>query len=238
MSTATHEYSDGTNTYEGFMALPGEASPMGLIIVGHAWGGLSDHERDVARRLSEAGYAAFAYDIYGKGKRGQTTEECQALMGPLMEDRSELQARLAVAIDFAQGETGIAAANTIIIGYCFGGLCAIDSARAGLNIAGAVSFHGLFGAPDNLSPKRKVTAKVLALHGYDDPMAKPADMKSFCDEMTTTSADWQLLAFGHTMHAFTNTAANDPDFGTVYSQTADKRSWQAMMAFVGETIGE
>jgi dienelactone hydrolase len=47
-------------------------------------------------------------------------------------------------------------------------------------------------------------------------------------------ADWQLHAYGNTMHAFTNPAADNPDMGTVYDATADRRSWQATMNFLEE----
>jgi dienelactone hydrolase len=47
-------------------------------------------------------------------------------------------------------------------------------------------------------------------------------------------ADWQVHGYGNTMHAFTNPQANDPDFGTVYSPDADRRSWNAMQDFLTE----
>ena len=82
-----------------------------------------------------------------------------------------------------------------------------------------------------------VKAKVLVLHGWDDPMATPGDVNSLASEMSAMGADWQLHAFGNTMHAFTNPAANDPIRGTVYDETADRRSWQAMTNFFEELFG-
>ena len=237
MVTKTVEYSDSEKTYEGYLALPGDASPIGLIVVGHAWGGLADHEREVCDRLSGMGYAAFAYDIFGKGERGETVEECQALMTPLVEDRAKLQSRLATSIATAQKETGLGKEKTVGIGYCFGGLCALDEARAGLDVSAVASFHGLFMPADNLADDKEISAKVLIMHGYDDPMAEPDSMKGVMDEMTKKGADWQLIAYGHTKHAFTNKGANNPDLGTIYSPTADARSWTALTNFLSETVG-
>ncbi|MGZ8196198.1 MAG: dienelactone hydrolase family protein, partial [Methylosarcina sp.] len=56
-------------------------------------------------------------------------------------------------------------------------------------------------------------------------------------EMTRAGADWQLHTYGHTMHAFTNPVANNPDFGTVYQASADRRSWQSMRNFLEEIFG-
>ena len=90
---------------------------------------------------------------------------------------------------------------------------------------------------DNLPDDKEITAKVLILHGYDDPMAEPESMVGVCNEMTKKKADWQLVAYGNTMHAFTNKGANDPDFGTVYSPSADARSWTELGNFLKEVIG-
>ncbi|MEP1593728.1 MAG: dienelactone hydrolase family protein, partial [Halieaceae bacterium] len=47
-------------------------------------------------------------------------------------------------------------------------------------------------------------------------------------------ADWQVHAYGNTLHAFTNPQANDPDMGTIYNADAERRSWQALGNFLTE----
>ena len=121
------------------------------------------------------------------------------------------------------------------MGYCFGGLCALDLARAGTDLRGVVSFHGLLmdtGALGNES----ISAKVLVLHGEADPMVPAVQVAGFIAEMNEAKADWQLHTYGGAMHAFTNPAANDPDFGTVYHPGADRRSWAAMTDFFEEVF--
>ena len=54
--------------------------------------------------------------------------------------------------------------------------------------------------------------------------------------MTTAGVDWQMHVYGNTVHAFTNPTANDPNFGTVYNATADRRSWSAMKNFLAEVF--
>ena len=54
------------------------------------------------------------------------------------------------------------------------------------------------------------------------------------NELTAAGADWQVHTYGNTMHAFTNPAANDPEFGTVYSEDADNDSWQALLHFLSK----
>jgi len=121
------------------------------------------------------------------------------------------------------------------IGFCFGGLCVLDFARSGADLKGVVSFHGLLGAPENHIPQ-PIKARVLILHGHDDPMADNQQVQAIQQELTEANVDWQLHSYGHTVHAFTNPVANDPDFGTVYNAVADRRSWLAMKNFLAEIL--
>ena len=202
----------------------------------HAWGGRSDFEDGKADGLAELGYAAFALDLYGKGVRGSGPEENAALMQPFLDGRPMLQQRLRASLSAMREQPEVDADRVAAIGFCFGGLCVIDIARTGEDVAGVVSVHGLFGPPGNTAGN-DISTKVLALHGWDDPMATPDQVDALAEELTAMGADWQLHAYGNTMHAFTNPAANAPDMGTVYSAAADKRSALAINNFLEELFG-
>ena len=101
------------------------------------------------------------------------------------------------------------------IGFCFGGLCALDLARAGAAVKGVASFHGLF-TPAGL-PAAKIQAKISAFHGWDDPFAPPDQVVALGQEMTAAGADWQLHIYGATVHGFMNESANNPQMGIVYN---------------------
>jgi dienelactone hydrolase len=124
------------------------------------------------------------------------------------------------------------ATKVAAMGYCFGGMCVLELARSGAEVSGVVSIHGIL-APGNVV-NETIKAKVLCLHGHEDPMVPPEQVLAFEAEMTEAEADWQVHAYGQTMHAFTNPAANNPDFGTVYSEVAEKRSYQTLVNFLNE----
>ncbi|GFO74357.1 hypothetical protein BPLS_P1026 [Bathymodiolus platifrons methanotrophic gill symbiont] len=203
------------------------------VLICHAWGGRDEFVNDKAKQLAELGYVAFALDMYGQGVLGTNPEENAALMQPFLEDRNLLQKRIDAALYAVRLLPWVDDSKVAAIGFCFGGLCALDLARMSADIKGVVSFHGLLNAPEKNSTK-PVLAKVLALHGSDGPMASDKQLKDFCQEMTDLQVDWQLHSYGNTVHAFTNPVANNPDFGTVYNAVADKRSWQSMKAFLEE----
>jgi dienelactone hydrolase len=53
-------------------------------------------------------------------------------------------------------------------------------------------------------------------------------------DIVRSGADWQLHGYGHTMHAFSNPAARDPDGGKAYNENANRRSWAATRYFLAE----
>ncbi|NOQ35380.1 MAG: carboxymethylenebutenolidase [Methylococcaceae bacterium] len=230
----TINYLDGETLLEGFFAyddaIEGQRP---TILISHAWAGRDEFVANKAKELAKLGYFAFALDMYGEGKVGQSVEENSALMQPFMENRAMLQQRINAALFAVKRTPWADEKNIAAIGFCFGGLCVLDLARTGADIKGVVAFHGLFTPPDNLS-QQAIKAKVLLLHGNDDPMVPTEAVIALQQELSAKGADWQLHSYGNTLHAFTNPNANDPDFGTVYKAEADKRSWLTMQNFLNE----
>lgn len=227
-------YLDDDVLLEGFFAYDDAivgARP--LVLIHHAWGGRDEFVAEKAKKLAELGYLAFAADMYGKGVRGASPEENAQLMQPFMQDRTKLQKRALAALANAKLLPWADNDKIAVMGFCFGGLCALDLARTGAPLRGVVSFHGLLIPPGNI-PNPQIKAKVLVLHGHDDPMGPPEHVLALQTELTQAGADWQMHIYGGTVHAFTNPVANDPGFGTVYDSQADKRSWIAMQNFFEE----
>lgn len=228
------EYQHNGATLEGLLAYDDSRSgSMPGILVSHAWGGRGEFECDKARALAQLGYAGFALDLYGKGVLGTNPEENTKLMTPFLEDRSLLQSRITQALVTMQAQDEVDAGRCAAIGFCFGGLCVLDLARIGTDIKGVISFHGLFTPPGNTAGT-KIKAKVMALHGNEDPMVPVDAVTALENELTTAGADWQIHVYGNTKHAFTNPEANMPDMGLVYNADADRRSWQTMKNFLEE----
>ena len=236
IQTRTIDYHHNGALLEGLLAWDdGLAEPRPAVLVSHAWAGRDGFAEGKARALAELGYVGFALDMYGKGVLGSGIEENAKLMGPFMEDRALLQGRQAAALETVRQQPEVDAGRVAAIGFCFGGLCVLDLARSGADLRGVVSFHGLLTPPGSPSGN-PILAKVLVLHGYDDPMAPPELVLALASELSRGGADWQIHAYGGTLHAFTNPQANDPGFGTVYQPRADRRSWQSMGNFLAEVL--
>lgn len=237
LNTQEFEYTDGETLFEGYVVAPKSGvSSRPCIVLTHDWSGLNAPTRHLAERYAALGYTCFALDLYGKGVRGDPQGDNSQLMGPLMEDRTLLGQRLLAGYQAACQLPGVDNTRMAVVGYCFGGLCALDLARkAPPNLKAVVSFHGGLSSPDVDDPLQ-ITAKVLLLHGWDDPVVPPADVLAVASELTEAGADWQLHAYGHAQHAFTFEGANSPERGVVYDRKADERSWAAMRNHLNATL--
>ena len=210
------------------------------ILIVPAFRGLDDFVRKKTHELAEAGYAAFAADLYGNGLEVKTNEEAQALMMPLFINRQLLRHRITSAFD-ALAKMPFVDTNKIgAIGFCFGGLTVIELLRSGAGVRGVVSFHGALGdtlwgiKADVVPPAKDIKGSLLILHGNQDPIVSLDDILSIQSEFTKAGVDWQMNIYGHTVHAFTNPQVSDFKGGYAFNELANRRSWQAMHCFFDE----
>lgn len=192
-------------------------------------------EADIVRgeRLAALGYMALVIDIYGVGKRTTRESPDPAIhMNALLAQPVTMRERLLSAAELLKMQPCVDQERTGAIGFCFGGRCVLDLARAGGDIKGGVSFHGIYKRPpwNNAA----IAAKLLILHGWNDPHCPVEDTLALCTELSEAGADWQLHAYGGTYHAFTDNGTNIPERGLIYSEMADRRSWTAMTDFFAE----
>ena len=213
----------------------GQALP-GVIIIPSVMG-ITDLEIGWARDLVGHGYNAFVADIFGKQFRGAARDVMFGEMNRIGGDRADLRGRLLSVLDVARGQSEVDSTRVAVMGFCFGGKCALDLARTGEDIAGVASFHGLFDPPG--LPVNHIVAKIVCYHGWDDPMVTPDDIIALAKELTEADCDWQIHAYGHTGHGFTNPNATRQIGipGVEYQAAAARRSFAALYDFLGELFG-
>jgi dienelactone hydrolase len=198
--------------------------------------GVSDLEIGFGRQLVELGYNAFVADVFGKKFRGQPRDVMFGELTRLKSDRAALRRRLLAIVDQVRGLDEAESGSIVVAGYCFGGLCALDVARSGVDVAAAVAFHALMDPPG--LPPEKIKAKVVAFHGWDDPMVPPDMVVALGNELTAAGADWQIHAYGHVGHGFTNPNAHTIGIeGVFYHRLAAERSWTSFISLLEELFG-
>ena len=227
-------YFDNQQKLTGFLSHPKKKikSTVSVLIL-PAWMGVDAHAKESAIDLSYLGYNSFVADIYGDGNNPANSAEAGQKSGFYKKNSTEYHKRIQLALnEFIK--QGADPNNIVVIGYCFGGTGAIETARAGMNVKGIVSFHGGLGRDDKKTIET-IKAKVLILHGADDPYVSEAEIKLFQNEMRTAKADWQMNYYANAVHAFTDkNAGTDNSKGAAYNEIAEKRSWIALLTFLKE----
>ncbi len=226
------EYTSAGATCEG-VYMADNATPKGApaVLVIHQWTGISDHEKEVGKKLAAKGYHVLLADVYGKGIRPPGPPASAQEASKYKKDRALLRTRVSDALAELKKLSGADGAKTAAIGYCFGGTSAIELARSGADVKKIVSFHGGLDSPTPEDGKN-IKGEILALHGADDPFVPAADVAAFEAELTAAGVKYELVKYPGAVHSFTHKAAgNDNSKGAAYNEEADRKSWEATMKF-------
>jgi dienelactone hydrolase len=201
------------------------------VIVVHGGAGVDDHARDRAHRLANLGYVVLAIDMYGDGVPGNR-ERIIRCIGELRKDPSLLRARARAGVEWLRSYPHVDG-RLAAVGYCFGGMTALEMARDGMNLTAVASIHGNL-LTDRPAEPGSIKARVLVCHGALDPHAPMAQVMTFSEEMRDARADWQVIVYGGAMHGFTHVHAGSSTPGVAYDPVADGRSSAALQTFLAD----
>lgn len=221
-----HAYDAGGTRMLGYRARP-ERPGGGALLVIPAFAGLREFEMAECDRYASLGYDVLGVDYYGDGWTAADMDQASAAMQKLDGDRRTLLLRTRAALAELGG------ARTGAVGFCFGAKAVLDLARAG-DLQAGVSMHGIYDRPPWES---EAMAPILLCHGWNDPLATPAQFEEMAAELERHSADWHALCFGGTGHAFTNPAQQGDDPGMGYVERSARRARAAAEAFLAEHLG-
>jgi dienelactone hydrolase len=232
ITTEPIAYQDATTRLTGFLAREeGRTGARPGVLVVHGGAGLDDHARGRARRFAEAGFVVFACDMYGDEAAGHR-ERIMRQIDDLRQSRAALVRRVEAALDVLASQPDVDG-RMAAVGYCFGGMIALEYARGGSRLGGVVSVHGSLGTTVPAEPS-SVSARILVCHGALDPHVPMSQVTAFAGEMTRAGADWQVIVYGSAMHGFTHETAAGQQPGVQYDARSDARSSAAIQRFLAE----
>ncbi|QLH35761.1 MAG: dienelactone hydrolase family protein [Parachlamydiaceae bacterium] len=236
MYTTKMTYKDEGQELEAFIAAPDPKEKRPLVLLCHAWSGRDSFICNKAELIASWGYVGFAIDMYGKGVFGKNKEENAYLKKPFIDNRLRLKNRVLKGFETACALPYVDTNRILALGFGFGAICALDLARSGANLNGVISVYGHFDSPKNV-PTFPIKAKILILHGNNDPIAPMQELEIFQQQMDEEQVDWQTHIYSGTSHAFANPHANDPSNGILYHPLAAQRAWVEIEHFAKEVLG-
>ena len=235
MKSANIDYQDGAVALRGYLAYD-ETQPgrrPGVLVMPGGFG-LGDNAKVRCEMLARMGYVAFAGDPYGGGIEIDDLKEVMKRVTELRADVAKFRRRGRAALDYLRALPQVDPDRVAAIGYCLGGTFVLELARDGAPLAGVVTFHGGLETKRPAEPGA-VRAKLMILTGADDPTVPPAQINAFADEMTKGGADWRVVIYSGTKHAFTYPDAASRKIDWIeYNKSSDDRSWSAMRSFFAE----
>src|SRR5215831_17165793 len=213
------ESEDG-NRFAAFRALPEGDASTGVVILPDVRGLYRFYE-ELALRFAERGYAAVAFDYFGRTagaeKRGDEFE-----YAPHVEQttQSGIQADVGACVDHLRG-LGCTAVFTV--GFCFGGSNSWAAAASGHGLAGAVGFYGRPSRMLDVVPR--LDAPILALQGGADQAISHEDNLEFEQALLDARKEYELIEFEGAPHSFFDRKQEE-------FQAASDDAWQRTLAFV------
>ena len=220
------EARDG-NRLAAFLAAPEEAPRAGVVILPDVRGLYRFYE-ELALRFAERGYAAVAFDYFGRTAGVEKRDDAFEYMPHVEQTTPDgVQADVAAAVAQLRG-AGCGAVFTV--GFCFGGRNSWLAAAGGHGLAGAIGFYGRPGAGHDGSPGptqrvHELAAPILALMGGDDPGIPLDDVNEFDAALDAAGVEHEVVVYRGAPHSFF-----DRKYEEFAADSAD--AWQRVLAFV------
>ncbi len=207
----------------GYFAKPKNAmGTLAGVVVIHENRGLTDHIRDVARRLAKAGFMALSVDL---ASRGGGTEMVGGGIQAFLSDmnrRPDLIKDIGFSLD-ELGRRGALKDKYGVTGFCYGGGMTWQAAANHARVLAAVPYYGPMPPLELL---KTTNAAILAHYAQNDNNVNGANNATIdATQMTLKDAGkvFEKMIHPGTGHAFNN------DTGASYNETAAVNAWMATL---------
>ncbi len=208
---------------QGFLAVPPTGQGPGVLVL-HAWWGLNDTFKAVCTRLAEAGYVAFAPDLY-QGTVAVTIADAEALVNAL--NAHEAEAKIAEATRFLYERVGSAGHGLAVIGFSLGANFALDLAITDPeHIHSVVLFYGTGGGDFSTS-----RAAYLGHFAETDPFEPQAGVDELEEALRQAGRPVTFYHYPGTGHWFF-----EPDRSDAYNREAATLAWERTLTFLKKPL--
>jgi carboxymethylenebutenolidase len=202
---------------DGFLATPSAGHGPGVLVL-HAWWGLNQTFKAFCTRLAEAGFVAFAPDLY-HGKVAATIPDAETLRDALDARQGEARSEIAEAARFASGREG----GLAVIGFSLGAYYALDLAAADPErVRKVVLFYGTGGGDFSRSQ-----AAYLGHFAENDVYEPASDVDQLEQALKRAGRPVTFHRYPDTGHWFF-----EPDRRDAYNEAAAHLAWERTLAFL------
>ena len=200
-----------------------------LVLVCHENRGLTDHIRDVARRLAAAGYIGVAIDLLSP--EGGTASIADPSSIPALLTGGDLSRHVQAfsnAISFYEEMGEAAAANPGMIGFCFGGGITWRTITQEPRLQAGVAYYG---PPPPLEDIPNIKAAVLGVYSDDPGDFANRGLDDLESALAEAGITFEINIYPNTQHAFHN------DTSPRYNPEQAAVAWTDTLNWLGAHLG-
>jgi carboxymethylenebutenolidase len=206
---------------QGFLALPSAGQGPGVLVL-HAWWGLNDTIKAFCTRLAEAGFVAFAPDLY-HGQVADSISGAETLGRALDGNHLQAKAEIAAAVTYLNQRAGQSNRGLAVLGFSLGAYYALHLAAADPeHIRSVVIFYGTGG--DDFSASH---AAYLGHFAENDPYEPPANVDHLEETLRRAGRPVTFYRYPGTGHWFC-----EPDRVDAYNRAAAALAWERTLDFL------
>jgi carboxymethylenebutenolidase len=214
------------NTFAAFLATPDGPAAAGVVILPDVRGLYRFYE-ELALRFAERGYAALAFDYFGR-TAGTEPRDDDFEYAPHVEQTTDdgVQADTRATVEELR-RRGVG--PVVSVGFCYGGRASWLAAAAGHGLAGAVGFYGSptreRGGPSAVARAGEMACPILALQAGEDGSISAEDNKAFDDALTAVGVDHEIVTYDGAPHSFFDRKQEE-------FQSASDDAWRRALGFI------
>ena len=222
------EAADGTR-FAAFFAQPDDGARVGIVVLPDVRGLYGFYEQ-LALRFAERGYAAVAFDYFGRTAGVSKRDDEFPYMDHVAQTTPETIAQdVRAAVEHLRSPGGGACETVFAVGFCYGGRHAWLATADGHGLAGAVGFYGSTGerngAPGPTQRAAEFAAPILALQAGADQNILPEHNAAFDQALTAAGVEHEIVVYDGAPHSFFDRRQED-----YAEQSAD--AWARTLAFL------
>jgi carboxymethylenebutenolidase len=217
-------YPSGSDTIMAHLARPaGQRGPQPAVLVLSENRGLTDHIRDVTRRMAKNGYVGLGIDLLsrqgGTRKFPDDQAKTQAYAKTVPEERLQ---DIRTAIEYLQKQSFVQADRIGAVGFCAGGGNVYASVFQGFPLQAGVAFYG--GLPNPVPAADKIHTPVLGIFSEND-RNQATRIPELVNSLVTARVTFDIQLYKGTNHGFHN------DTSPIYDPVAACDAWGKTLAW-------
>jgi carboxymethylenebutenolidase len=220
------DFRSNGSTTPGYLARPEGDGPFPGVIVIQEWWGLNENIKDIARRFANAGYAAFAPDLY-HGRVTREPDQAQKLMMAL--DMPLAAKELVKATDYLSGQKYISGRGIGATGFCMGGGLAMRLACESPHIKAVVPFYGF--PPEPIDIVQNLSGPALLVFAENDAWIGAEARDKLQQALLEHNKPFEMVVYPGTHHGFFRDVDNDQ-----HDPAASTDAWERTLKLFAENL--